>query len=551
MTTPRVHELCLWLRDYASTRLCSQLMDERRCMPPYVVMDLGNRGVLGLLAAPAYDGGGFSQEEALAVFEQLGAIDLTLAVFVGIHNGLGIRPIERFGSDALKAELVPQLASGRILGAFAMTEPAAGSNARNIEAQAIAHGGDGWRLRGTKLWVGNGSWAGVINVVARRPPDEGGGMSAFAVRTGTRGVRMGPEALTTGMRAIVQNELVLDDVPVTHADLLGAPGDGFAVADDMFAIARLGISAIALGGLRRCVQLAHRFASRRTINTGPHLANARTREVLAQMLAASSAASRLLAHTAARCDGLAPPPHLAAICKAVVPELLGEAADAATQLLGGRGYIETNELPRIVRDARLLRIFEGPTELLAMHLGSAILGNALSLDELFAGLDAPHARGRVERWTQTFATALEGKAGDARVLVGQQVKLAIGEVAAWGLLAAAAEAHVASASATAAATTTATIGASAIAHAAATTTAGASAIATDGDAVGALAARWSLARLESRAAALARTLESPLLLAPEVLARAVADLRDAIGDVEQTLPGEDHALDTLLRRGPS
>ena len=509
MTTPRVRELCAWLRDYAATRLRSQLMDERRCMPPYVVMDLGNRGVLGLLASPAYGGGGLTQAEVLAVFEQLGAIDLTLAVFVGIHNGLGIRPIERFGSDALGAELVPQLASGRILGAFAMTEPAAGSNARNIEAQAIAHG-DGWLLRGTKLWVGNGSWAGVINVVARRPPADGGGMCAFAVRARTRGLRMGPEALTTGMRAIVQNALVLDDVPVTHADLLGAPGDGFAVADDMFAIARLGISAIALGGLRRCAQLAYRFASRRTLNTGLHLANARTREVLAEMLAASSAASRLLAHTAARCDGLAPPPHLAAICKAIVPELLGEVADAATQLLGGRGYIETNELPRLVRDARLLRIFEGPTELLAMHLGSAILGNALPLAELFAGLDAPHARARIERWTQTFAAALDGKAGDERVVVGQQVKLAIGEVAASGLLAAAAE--------------------------------------PSGDA---LAARWSLARLEARAAALARTIESPLLLAPDALARAIADLRDAIGDVEQTLPGEDHALDPMLHLEPS
>src|SRR5258706_13119852 len=123
--TPRVRELCQWLRDYAETRLDSTLMDERRCVPPHVVMDLGNRGLLGLCASRAYGGGELTPLETIAVFEQLGAIDLTLAIFVGIHNGLGIRPIQSFGSDALKAELLPQLPSGRILGAFPMTERAA------------------------------------------------------------------------------------------------------------------------------------------------------------------------------------------------------------------------------------------------------------------------------------------------------------------------------------------------------------------------------------------------------------------------------------------
>ncbi|HEY5939095.1 MAG TPA: acyl-CoA dehydrogenase family protein, partial [Kofleriaceae bacterium] len=207
--TPRVHELCRWLRDYAGTRLNSNLMDERRSMPPYVVMDLGNRGLLGASAPASYGGLELSAPEILAVFEQLGAIDLTLAIFLGIHNALGIRPIARFGSEPLKTELLPQLAAGRILGAFAMTEPAAGSNVRGIEATATRDG-DSWRVRGEKLWVGNGSWAGAINVFARRPPGEGGGMSGFTVRAGTPGLRMGAEALTAGMRAIVQNQLALD-----------------------------------------------------------------------------------------------------------------------------------------------------------------------------------------------------------------------------------------------------------------------------------------------------------------------------------------------------
>ncbi|MBA3500351.1 MAG: acyl-CoA dehydrogenase, partial [Deltaproteobacteria bacterium] len=298
------------------------------------------------------------------------------------------------------------------------------------------------------------------------------------------------------------NEIVLDDVRVTRADLLGAAGDGFDVANDMFGVARLGISAIALGGLRRCVQLAHRFASRREISTGSLLGNAHTREVLASMIASVAAAESLLQYTAARCDGLAPPAHLAAICKAVVPELLWQAADRTTQLLGGRGYIESNGLPQLVRDARLLRIFEGPTETLEMHLGSAVLGNMV---EIFDG--ASEARTRVEAWTRKLSAALEDTRGDARIAATQHAKLAVGQLSAWGLLAAVVEQR-------------------------------------GDDPLSQLAKRWAFAQLESRAAALA----SPLVADVDVVERAIADYRDVIGDIEQTLPGEDHALDPMLRR---
>jgi alkylation response protein AidB-like acyl-CoA dehydrogenase len=507
--TARVRELCGWLRDYAETRLHSGLMDERRCMPPHVVMDLGNRGLLGVTAPQAYGGLGLEAPEILAVFEQLGALDLTLAIFLGIHNALGVRPIARFGSEPLKTELLPQLASGRILGALAMTERAAGSNVRAIEATA-SRDREGWRVRGKKIWVGNGSWAGAINVFARRPPDEGGGMCGFTVRAGTPGLRMGAEALTAGMRAIVQNELELD-VHLTRAELLGTEGEGFAVADDSFGTARLGISAIALGGLRRSVQLAHRYASRRQVNSGSLLAVAH--DLLAGLVASASAAASLVRIVGEQCDATgSPPAHLAAICKIVVPELLGHAADRATQLLGGRGYIDTSGLPQLVRDARLLRIFEGPTETLEMHVGSAVLGKALPTSTLFEPFVAPRSRALVDTSIEQLAAELDGTAGDARIRAGHRIKLALGHVVARGVLAAAAE-HDARAA----------------------------------DAVASLAARWAIADLEARAerrlAALRATASDPA-----VVARAIADYRDVIGDIEQTLPGADHALDPLLRR---
>ena len=410
--TPRARELCLWLRDYAETRIDSVMMDERRTIPPHVVLDLGNRGLLGATASEAYGGLALGAPEVLTVFEQLGAIDLTLAIFLGIHNALGIRPIQQFGGDALKAALLPHLASGRMLGAFAMTERAAGSNARAIETEASADG-DGFRVRGSKIWVGNGSWAGAINVFARRPPDEGGGMCGFTVRAGTPGLRMGAEALTTGMRAIVQNELALD-VRLTRDELLGVAGEGFTVADDSFGVARIGIAAIALGGMRRAIQLGHRYAQRRQISTGSLLANTRTEDVLGGLVAAATASAHLLRLVGACCDATgSPPPHLAAICKVVVPELLGRAVDRSIQLCGGRGYIDTSGLPQLARDARLLRIFEGPTETLEMHLGAAVLGNLLGMTTLFAPFAAPRARAAVEAWVPRLAAALEFTAGEA------------------------------------------------------------------------------------------------------------------------------------------
>src|SRR5260221_1192511 len=137
-----------------------------------------------------YGGLGLGTRDALRVVEQLGAIDLTIASFVGVNNVLGVRPILRSGSAAMREEWLPVLARGRELAAFALTEPGAGSNPRAIAAKGVADGAGGWRLRGTKSWIGSGSWAGVINVFVRL---EDGGITAFAVRQGTLGLRQGAE----------------------------------------------------------------------------------------------------------------------------------------------------------------------------------------------------------------------------------------------------------------------------------------------------------------------------------------------------------------------
>ncbi|MEM6404908.1 MAG: acyl-CoA dehydrogenase family protein, partial [Cyanobacteria bacterium P01_D01_bin.116] len=355
--------LIVWLRDYASNYINSRLIDERRSIPPHIVLDFGNRGLLGMQVPHEYGGLGLSNYDTMRVLQQLGAIDPTLSLFVGLNNILGIRPILRYGSKALKDELLPILATGRELAAFAITEPGAGSNPQGITSQAIPDG-DSWRLNGTKIWSGSAAWAGVTNVFVRHQNKDGSwqGISGFAVRKGT-GLRQGKEALTMGMRGMVQNTVYLNDVLVSAEQMLGQPGAGMQVAQDAMMYGRLAIAAASVGGMKRCTQLMLRYSSRRSVSTGKLLENHAVLKRLSEITAAITATENLVSQVTRRLDlGEVVPIEIYTACKTAAPEFYWYAADSLIQVLGGRGYIETNIAPQILRDARILRIFEGPTE---------------------------------------------------------------------------------------------------------------------------------------------------------------------------------------------
>ncbi len=204
----RADDLISWLRVYADKRIDSRLIDERRSIPPYIVLDFGNRGLLGMQVPEAYGGLALASHDAMRILQQMGAIDLTLACFVVGNNALGIRPIQFYADAGLREELLPGLAAGRELSSFALTEPGAGSNPRALQATAVPNGNGGWRLRGTKIWSGTSAWAGVINVFAQLPDD--GGITGFVVRQGAPGSphrpgsaddgrsRYGPKLLASG-----------------------------------------------------------------------------------------------------------------------------------------------------------------------------------------------------------------------------------------------------------------------------------------------------------------------------------------------------------------
>ncbi|HEV2446557.1 MAG TPA: acyl-CoA dehydrogenase family protein, partial [Candidatus Sulfopaludibacter sp.] len=456
--------------------------------------------------------------DVVRVVEQLAGIDLTLALFVGNHNALGLRPIQQFGRPELRSRLLPRLAQGRELASFALTEPGAGSNPRAIAAKATRDAKGGWRLNGTKLWIGSASWAGVINVFARisDASPELSGTAAFAVPQGAQGLRHGPEALTMGMRGMVQNAIYLNDVFLSDDHQLGESGAGLDIAQDAMMFGRLGLGATAAGGIKRCAQLMLRYAGRRSISTGRLLDNPVTLSRLTSTVAAADAVGRLVYRTAEFLDqGLRVPNEVLLVSKIAGTEYLWRAADDLVQLLGARGYLENNIAAQLLRDARVFRIFEGPTETLQSFLGASVLHGSAELHRFLAEtLNAPDVverlRAAVERIQANDADRADSF--EDRTAMQRWTHYRAGSLACLAILLAFARAPEEAPAAR-----------------------------------GRRTEEWLESQFRHE---LAGAIEAgqPFPLRPDDLNRVVGGYADSIGDIEQSLPGEDQALDWLLRR---
>ena len=520
----RADAMIAWFRAYAQRRINSRLIDERRTIPPYIVLDLGNQGFFGLQVPREFGGMALATSDLLRVMEQVAAADLTIATLVGVHNGLGVRPLLGFAPAAMRRRLLPALAAGRQLASFALTEPGAGSNPVALRASATRTAG-GWRLRGEKQWIGLASWAGLTTVFAKAVDEAGTplGIGAFTIEAANPGLVQGPESPTMGMRGMVQNTLYLEDAFVADEAMLVAPGQGMAgmdIARDAMLFSRLGIGAICVGGMKRCAQLMARYAARREIASGLLAANGVSIVRLQELACSIFAVEALVQAIAGRLDsGAGVPAEAYLACKTSATESMGEAADALVQMLGGRGYIESNGAPQILRDARVLRILEGPTETLYAHLGAsmaqpegavhAFLAEALGAPALAAQLDALVARLRSARdGSRLFGT---------QAALNQWLDYRIGELAARAILAASAEQRQ-----------------------------------RDGCGDPQLASA-ALAWARRRFGALGQEIVAEMAAnrprgSSEELAALIGGYALDIGDIDQQLPGEWQQADTLLRR---
>lgn len=508
----RADELIAWLREYAASRVNSQEIDERRGLPPYVVLDLGNHGVLGLEVGTEFGGLGLDSWDACRVVQQVAAIDLSIGLLVSVHNALGLRPIVRHGSESLKAAIVPALAAGRELAAFAMSEGLAGSFLRNVSAEGRRQASGGWALHGTKLWSGASAWAGVINTMV--VTNEPAGATVFAVRQGRPGLRIGRQTLTLGMRGVSQGSVHFDGVEVGPEDVLGQAGAGMEVARDTFMYGRLMVASASLGAAKRALVLMERYAARRWIDTGLLLDNPVAQLDFASLSAGVAGLEALVEFVATRSKelgrALEPAFHC---CKIFGPELLGTITDRLVQMLGARGYVENNEAPRLFRDARALRIVEGPTETIRMFLGStacrepellrALLVDELAQNDLFVRLTHAVKKLVPPRDAGSEPPSLSRYAGYARV----------GTFATWAIVLGAVRRQRRD---------------------------------CDNDDLR-RAEVWCAANLEQEEQWLdRRTAAEQVLTTSDEIRRSIALYAESIGTVEQSLPGREHERDLAL-----
>ena len=386
MPTAEQLELKALAHEFAESELRphTAAWDERRSLDDAVFEKLAELGFLGMLVPEEYGGLGFDLVTYLLVLEELAWGDASVALSVAIHNGSVSGIVVRRGTDAQKADWLPQMASGEALGAFALSEPDAGSDAASISTRADPDG-DGWRLHGTKRWVTNGARAGLVITFARTSE---GGLGAFLVSPEMEGYSTGAREKTLGLRASETVSVELDGVYVPAEGLLGDVGSGLRYALEALDIGRVGVAAHAVGVGRAALEHATEYSVGREQFDQPIARFGAIRAKLADM-AHRLAAGRALAHQAAEAlraspiDGSCHPrtgldgvtAH-AAIAKLAASEAATWVADEAIQIYGGYGYMRHYPVEKLLRDAKGAEIYEGTSEIMRQVIAREILRDA-------------------------------------------------------------------------------------------------------------------------------------------------------------------------------
>ncbi|GGD92784.1 acyl-CoA dehydrogenase [Caballeronia grimmiae] len=340
--------------------------DKDGALPDAVVRQLGELGLLGMIV-PGDFGGTYSDYTAYALaMEEIAVGCASCATLMSVHNSVGCGPILAYGGDAQKAEWLPKLASGEVIGAFCLTEPHAGSEANNLRVRAVERDGQ-WIISGSKQFVTNGRRAGVAIVFAVTDPELGKrGISAFIVPTSTPGFNVGPPEHKLGIRASDTCPITFDDCAIPAANLLGERGEGLKIALSNLEGGRIGIAAQALGIARAAFDAARAYARERVQFGKPIIEHQSVANMLADMQTQINAARLLVLHAARmRTEGV-PCLSEASQAKLFASEMAERVCSDAIQIHGGYGYLQDYPVERHYRDARITQIYEGTSEVQRM-----------------------------------------------------------------------------------------------------------------------------------------------------------------------------------------
>ncbi len=336
-------------------------------IPSAIVEEMRSLGLFGLTIPEQYGGLGLNTEEEVRVVMELGHTSPAFRSVIGTNNGIGSQGLVMDGTEEQKLHYLPRLASGEVVGSFALTEPDAGSDAGSLRTTAAPHNG-GYRLNGTKRYITNAPEAQLFTVFARTNPEESGarGVSAFLVDADAPGIALGKNDRKMGQQGAHVCDVNFQDCWVPENAILGGPeklNKGFLTAMKTLDRGRLHISALAVGCAERLTQDSLNYAMERK-QFGQAIAQFQLiQAMLADSRTEAYAGRCMVLDAARRRDAGEAVTLLASCCKLYSSEMVGRVADRAVQIYGGAGYMEEYGIERFYRDVRLFRIYEGTTQI--------------------------------------------------------------------------------------------------------------------------------------------------------------------------------------------
>ena len=344
----------------------SATWDRDAYFEPSLVGKLGELGFLGMLVPEKYEGLGLDTLTYLVVLEEIAIVDASVAVMLSVHNSLPTQMILRWGTEEQKERWLKPLARGEMLGAFALSEPEAGSDAASLRTQAVRDGND-WILNGTKAWVSSGTKGDVILAMARTdsPDDRRGarGIGAFVITPDLPGFSVGKKEDKMGLRASPTVQLHFSDMRVPGDRLLGAPGSGFIYAMQSLDNGRLGIAAQAIGIAEAALRHAAAYAAERKQFKKPIKEFQAIQFKLADMATSVAGARALLHMSATAKDRGEHMTQFSAMAKLSASRAAMWVTTQAIQIFGGYGYVSDYPVERLFRDAKVTEIYEGTSEI--------------------------------------------------------------------------------------------------------------------------------------------------------------------------------------------
>ncbi|HDS1699584.1 MULTISPECIES: acyl-CoA dehydrogenase family protein [Pseudomonas] len=368
LVTDEQQQIADAVRAFAQERLkpFAEQWDKDHRFPKEAIDEMAELGLFGMLVPEQWGGSDTGYVAYAMALEEIAAGDGACSTIMSVHNSVGCVPILRFGNEQQKKQFLTPLATGAMLGAFALTEPQAGSDASSLKARARLEG-DHYVLNGSKQFITSGQNAGVVIVFAVTDPEAGKrGISAFIVPTDAPGYQVARVEDKLGQHASDTCQIVFDNVRVPVANRLGAEGEGYKIALANLEGGRIGIASQAVGMARAAFEVARDYANERQSFGKSLIEHQAVAFRLADMATKISVARQMVLHAAALRDAGRPALVEASMAKLFASEMAEKVCSDALQTLGGYGYLSDFPLERIYRDVRVCQIYEGTSDIQRM-----------------------------------------------------------------------------------------------------------------------------------------------------------------------------------------